>query len=215
MTQISDRNAITFRGRGLLDLTPLTLRAMRLALLASCSLSPWLCAQVRRQPPCSVPPRHSDWLIFDNRELHFCLAYPPVFREYPAPPPDQFVSTRRFLQSLRHMEPGSPVTSASEASAQISFVLIPKPFSIRALERYTAPTGLDDTEPKRIDIGPNTFFFYGPGGGGVDYPDEYSINLQGLILNIQFDGPYDLGSKTPSNEMKQLEPEVLATFRLY
>jgi hypothetical protein len=39
----------------------------------------------------------------------------------------------------------------------------------RALS-LVAPTGIDDP-PERKQIGPETFYYYGPGGGGVDYVD--------------------------------------------
>ena len=53
-----------------------------------------------------------------------------------------------------------------------------------------------------------------PGGGGVQYADEYFFNLRGKTLTITFDGPYD-GGKTPSAETKKLELEILATFSVF
>ena len=53
---------------------------------------------------------------------------------------------------------------------------------------------------------------YGPGGGGVSYPDGYYFNLHGKILVIDFDGPYE-NDKTPTPETKKMELKVLASFR--
>ncbi len=74
-----------------------------------------------------------------------------------------------------------------------------------------APTGID-SPPKPIQIGENTFYYYGPGGGGVDYPDVYYFDLGGKILGIDFDGPYE-NEKTPTPATKQMEQRVLKSFQ--
>jgi hypothetical protein len=74
-----------------------------------------------------------------------------------------------------------------------------------------APTGFD-SPPESQRMGENTFYNYGPGGGGVQYPDGYYFNLRGKILVIDFDGPYE-NDKTPTPETKKMEQKVLATFR--
>jgi hypothetical protein len=74
-----------------------------------------------------------------------------------------------------------------------------------------APTGID-SPPEPVRIGKNTFYYYGPGGGGVSYPDGYYFNLRGKILVIDFDGPYE-NDKTPTLETKKMELKVLASFR--
>jgi hypothetical protein len=76
-----------------------------------------------------------------------------------------------------------------------------------------APTGIEDPpEPKQF--GSETFYYYGPGGGGVEYPDQYFYNLKGKTLEIAFDGPY-VRSKTPSQETKDNEEILLQTFRTF
>jgi hypothetical protein len=77
----------------------------------------------------------------------------------------------------------------------------------------TAPTGYE-TPPEPVHVGQYTFYYYGPGGGGVQYPDKYFFNLWGKTLYITFDGPY-VGDKTPSAETKKLESEILATFSTF
>jgi hypothetical protein len=74
----------------------------------------------------------------------------------------------------------------------------------------TAPTGIE-SPPEPVHIGRYTFYYYGPGGGGVQYADAYFFDLRGKTLTVTFDGPYD-GDKTPSAETKKLEPEIMATF---
>ena len=74
-----------------------------------------------------------------------------------------------------------------------------------------APTGYE-TPPDRVRIGKNTFYYYGPGGGGVAYPDGYFFNLRGKILVIYFDGPYE-NEKTPTPATKKMEQKLLASFR--
>jgi hypothetical protein len=45
-----------------------------------------------------------------------------------------------------------------------------------------------DEQPTIVKVGENVFYYYGRGGGGVPYPDEYFYNLDGNILGISFDG---------------------------
>jgi len=87
-----------------------------------------------------------------------------------------------------------------------------QPFNLESLVAG-APTGIEDPpEPKQF--GSETFYYYGPGGGGAEYPDQYFYNLQGRPLEIAFDGPY-VRSKTPSQETKDNEEILLQTFRTF
>jgi hypothetical protein len=74
-----------------------------------------------------------------------------------------------------------------------------------------APTGIESA-PEPSQVGKNLFYYYGPGGGGVDYPDVYYFNLRGKILAIGFDGPYG-NDKTPTPDTKQIEQKVLRSFQ--
>ena len=76
-----------------------------------------------------------------------------------------------------------------------------------------APTGIV-SPPEPIHIAQYTIYYYGPGGGGVQYADQYFFNLRGKTLTITFDGTYD-GDKTPSAENQRLEPKILATFSIF
>jgi len=59
-----------------------------------------------------------------------------------------------------------------------------------------------------------TFYYTGPGGGGVDYSDDYLFNLHGKLLHIEFDGPY-VDDNHPAPKVQELEPKLLATFRVF
>jgi hypothetical protein len=72
-------------------------------------------------------------------------------------------------------------------------------------------TGIE-SPPEPILIGNKTFYYYGPGGGGVAYLDQYFLNLHGKLISIAFDGPYE-NENTPTVEAKKLERKMLASFR--
>jgi hypothetical protein len=68
--------------------------------------------------------------------------------------------------------------------------------------------------PEPTQINGLTFYYVGPGGGGVDYLDDSLFKLRGKILHIEFDGPY-VNDNHPSEDAKKLEPQLLATFRTF
>jgi hypothetical protein len=164
--------------------------------------------------PCEAHTAHPDWLIYTNRELHFCLRYPPTYHEVSVPSSDESsifqLVGRLDLNELPPGTYGAPVDN----KASIYFVLNPKSFSVKQLQTCCAPTGLDDTSPTTIHIAERVFYFYGPGGGGVDYPDDYLMEINGKILSIQFGGPWK-DSKSPIEETKRLETTILSTLQTY
>jgi len=83
-------------------------------------------------------------------------------------------------------------------------------FSLDALRQMHSRA---DEQPTMIEVGKNVFYYYGRGGGGVSYPDEYFYDLNGNILEISFDGPYASNDNSPTAETKVLERKVLETFR--
>jgi hypothetical protein len=58
------------------------------------------------------------------------------------------------------------------------------------------------------------FYYYGPGGGGVCYPDQFFYDLRGKPLSISFAGPC-VEDKTPTASTKEMEQKLLATFRTF
>lgn len=83
-------------------------------------------------------------------------------------------------------------------------------FDISYIQDRYAPTGVV-SPPAKITAGNNIFYYYGPGGGGVAYPDRYFYNLNGKLLEFIF---FDQdNAKTPSAQMKQTENQLLSTFK--
>lgn len=98
-------------------------------------------------------------------------------------------------------------------NATINVIAHGTPFHRANLAAF-APTGMEDNPPERIHTTHAEFYYYGPGGGGVDYPDSYYFELRGRTFSFEFIGPYD-GDKTPAAVTKQIEPKLLASFRRY
>ena len=102
--------------------------------------------------------------------------------------------------------------STQDTTASIIVSLEDRPFNLDSFAAG-APTGIENPpEPKQF--GSETFYYYGPGGGGVQYPDQYFFDLKGKTLFITFDGPY-INDKTPSQETKNMEEQLLATLRTF
>jgi hypothetical protein len=176
--------------------------------------SPSLRSQTVKRSPCGADTAHPGWRVYTNREFRFCLQYPPKYHEVPAPPPDQFSNTRRFLGSLvLNSLPLGTYGGAVDNKASIAFAYIPKHFSMSQMQACCAPTGADEP-PAPVRLGRHVFYFYGAGGGGVDYPDEYLMEMNGKILLISFGGPWK-ESKSPIEETKRLEPKILSTLQTY
>jgi hypothetical protein len=191
------------------------MRPLLLPLLLLMAGSPSLRSQTIHQSPCKGDDSHAGWRIYVNHEFRFCLLYPPSYHELPAPPRDEFSSTRLFLGNLmlNNLPPGThggPVNN----EAGFGFVSIPKDFSVKQMQTCCAPTGLDDIPPATVRLGKRVFYFYGAGGGGVDYPDQYLMELNGKILSIQFGGPWK-DSKSPIEETKRLETKILSTLQTF
>ena len=98
------------------------------------------------------------------------------------------------------------------ADAFISVLLDRKAFDLKSFVDE-APTGIEGP-PERRQMGDETFYFYGPGGGGVAYADRYYFDLKGKTLLFTFSGPY-INSNTPSQETKNIEQLLLMTFRTF
>jgi hypothetical protein len=77
-----------------------------------------------------------------------------------------------------------------------------------------APTGVTEP-PSPVHAGSHVFYFYGPGGGGVSYPDVYYFDLHGQTLKLMFEGPYNGESKSPVEATRQIERRILASLRTF
>lgn len=142
----------------------------------------------------------SNWLVYQNPIYKFQFNYPPEF----VSPIDgggvNFVDNQNLVN-----------LSSQEYKNTIRIDLDPQKFSLDYLRKY-APTGSENFAPQPKTFGTNTFYYYGPGGGGVNYADQYFYNLNGQILIFIFDGPYE-NDKTPSESTKQLANQILSTFK--
>lgn len=135
------------------------------------------------------------WKNYNNFEYGFEFKYPLNYAA--ATPP----AASGYLFYLKH----------ASLNASMS-VAVNGLFSLDRIRENFAPTGLQDIPPKKVQAGQNTFYYYGAGGGGVFYPDSFYYNLNGKLLVISFDGVYE-NDKTPNTETKQLEMQILETFK--
>jgi hypothetical protein len=155
--------------------------------------------------PIEAKPRH--WHKYVNRAAGFSIWYPDPYRPIPLPPPDAGDKWRHWDKRLLLLQ------RSDDKTAEIAITLDTRPFNLSTISHYHSPTGWDvDWPPKGPTIGHHTFYAYGGGGGGVDYPDQYIVRLRGRMLEIYFDGPYE--GKSPGGETPSLEPKILKTFRV-
>lgn len=146
--------------------------------------------------PCDAASAPREWQEYVDRTHGFCFRYPPTYKRVPNTVKIKNLVTFQLLDS----------------DARLFVTFENKPFDLQRFVQ-NAPTGYVDP-PGPIQVGKYTFYFYGPGGGGVSYPDQYFFNLRGKTLYISFDGPY-VNDKTPTAETKKLESEILATFSTF
>lgn len=144
---------------------------------------------------CAGQSARKGWGTYVNRTHGFCISYPSIYKPVPNGQGNNLATFQR---------------SRSEAKIIISFD--DKPFDLQSFISG-APTGVEGP-PESVRVGQLTFYYYGPGGGGAQYPDQYFFNLRGKTLQLLFDGPY-VDNKTPSAETKKIEREMLATFSIF
>jgi hypothetical protein len=120
-----------------------------------------------------------DRRTFIDRTHRFCLQYPPIY-----------IVVRDTSQR------GSIV--ALQAQREI-YVWLDKRFKLEQLDEISR----SGNPPEPTKINGVTFYYVGPGGGVVDYSDDFLFNLRGKILHIEFDGPY-INDNHPSEEAKKL-----------
>ncbi len=188
----------------------------RVGVLLTCM--PVVSQTSRKHPePCPVKTAPSGWQTYVDRSHGFCFSYPPTYTPVAQPwlkiytnAPDKSAleRLRKAAQEHRLLR----LQNKQDTSAGIIVSLDDEPFDLESFVAG-APTGID-SPPERKQIGPEIFYYYGPGGGGVEYADQYFFDLKGKTLRIIFDGPY-INDKTPSPETKALEERLLETFRTF
>ncbi|MFI5353359.1 MAG: hypothetical protein ACHQZS_10390 [Candidatus Binatales bacterium] len=157
----------------------------------------------------STPP---GWKAYVDRVHGFSFAYPPIYKRIRRPgigvdwldreeDLDKVAAEGRWVGLLHQ-----------RSDAGIYFLLKDTRFDLDSFAAQHAPTGVEGP-PSPVKAGGNTFYVYGSGGGGAQYPDQVFFNLKGKTLYIVFDGPYD--GRSPTRETEQIESEMLASFRTF
>lgn len=168
------------------------------------------------QNPCKARPTQPNWQVFVDERDRFCFEYPPKYKVAPtvaAPGIGSVPSDQWIARLATNPRPMVISVAEDEDNAAIDVVANGTRFRPSELTRF-APTGLQDVMPKLIHSGNTDFYFYGPGGGGVDYPDAYYFALRGKTFSLLFWGPYK-GDKGPAAETRAIEPLVLASVRRF
>jgi len=122
-----------------------------------------------------------------------------------------FYQTDKISQSPKN--PGIDMVGFKNAGGDASFHIYRSQtkFTVDSLKKY-APTGSEDLPPIKRMFGQNTFYYYGAGGGGVNYSDQFFYDIDGNILIFVFNGPYGDNEKSPSKEVQTFESQILTTF---
>lgn len=102
---------------------------------------------------------------FASSDLRFELSYPSTYGVTDLPCGDAEMAAGNGYQSLLYVRKGK-----SRDAASISVMLDRRQFSLDALRQMHSRA---DEQPTMIEVGKNVFYYYGRGGGGVSYPDEY------------------------------------------
>ena len=168
------------------------------------------------QSPCDLHPARTGWHVFVSHQDRFCFEYPPKYHGAPTvfAPSVSLGKATRFIGRLTTAPSPSEVATADDPeTATINVFAYGTPFRPEDLTK-SAPTGGQDSPPQRIHAAHGEFYYYGRGGGGVNYPDVFYFGIRGRAYSIDFVGPYSWGN-TPDPETKRIEPEVLASFHSF
>src|SRR5258708_14736993 len=127
-------------------------------LLAACH-SVQAQTSAEKRVPCGTPSPADGWRTYVERIHGFCFRYPSSYK--------RLLNAKNQATEFR--------TSHSDAFILVRFE--DNPFDLQRFGE-TAPSG-SESPPSPVQVGEYTFYYYGAGGGGVDYPDKYFFNLRG------------------------------------
>lgn len=181
----------------------------------SCFAAVAAMAQQEAQAPCPVENAPKGWIDYINRAYGFCFSYPPVYTPVAEPWLEKYTGDPTRSQALhKAAEEGRLLRLQHKKfdDAEIAVLLGTTRFDLHSLIKQ-APMG-SESPPDPIKVGRYRFYYYGPGGGGVCYPDQYFFNLRGKTLDIDFGGPC-VRDKTPTPETKKIERQLLESFRTF
>jgi hypothetical protein len=157
-----------------------------------------------------VNPKHIGWQKYTNHQYRFSFWYPGTYQRVPFSPPS---SSEKSIQSYNKCL--VLLQRRDNEDTKIEVRIDTRSFDSKHLSKGHAPTGYDPEElPDSRLVGNHIFYLYGPGGGGVAYPDQWLVKVDGKILEIYFDGPY-VNNKTPGYETKEIEVKLAETFRTF
>jgi hypothetical protein len=169
-------------------------------------------------PPCPTEYKPAGWKTYVNDKYRFCFSYPPNYTPIAEPWQEKYTHDQgdpEYANAIREaVEEGrsAQLQDTRHPDDALWVSVDTKGWDLESLMKYE-PTGQDSPpEPKIIDG--QVFYYYGPGGGGVCYPDQFFYDLRGRPLSISFTGPC-VDDKTPAPETKEIEQKILATFRTF
>jgi hypothetical protein len=164
--------------------------------------------------PCRLHPTQAGWQVYVDHQNRFCFEYPPRYKVAPAKfapdvggPPDKFLGRLTTRPS-----PAEDLSAESANIASINVFALGTPFRLKDLTKR-APTGVE-SPPEAVHAAHAEFYYYGRGGGGVNYSDRYFFAIRGRTFLLDFAGPYT-ESNIPDPVTKKLEPQVLASFHSF
>ena len=168
------------------------------------------------QNPCVSHPTQRGWRVYADRKDGFCFEYPSDYKRVATVLASGPCGVKEgCLLSLKNNLPPFALTSNQDEfnNASIDLSSLRIPFHVDLLTR-DAPTGDEDNPPTLVRFGGIRFYYYGPGGGGVTYPDQFFFQAKGQAFSIAFTGPYT-NDKSPAEITKQTERRLLASFRRF
>ena len=165
--------------------------------------------------PCPVSGVPSEWLTYVNRSHGYCFSYPPTYAITLKPWLRKYTEVEQAEQYTRKAarEHRAVRLRPTQTGDGAIWVVLDdgQTFNLQSLARL-APTGIEGPpEPKHI--GTETFYFYGPGGGGVAYADRYFLGFRNKTLDFMFQAAPDIN--VPSQYTQSIEEPMLQTFRTF
>jgi len=161
----------------------------------------------------AAPNTPPGWKTYVDKVHGFSFAYPPLYKlkRRPDSGRDQEEDAREGGMDKAAVESRWVGLRNQSSDGTIDFLLTNKRFDLNSLSG-NAPTG-EEGPPPAVQEGENTFYYFGAGGGGVEYADQFFYNFNGKLLSIVFDGPYE--GKSPTDETQEIESKMLASFRTF
>jgi len=165
-------------------------------------------------PSCPTDNTPAGWKTYVNDKYRFCFSYPPNYTPIAEPWREYTDDPEYFRQIGEAVDEGRAfyLQDTQHPDARLCITIATQAWDLNSLTK-SAPTGQETPpEPKIIDG--QVFYYYGPGGGGVCYPDQFFYDLRGKPLSISFSGPC-VNDRTPTPATKEIEQKLLATFRTF